>query len=395
MPRPNLASALAILLCAVASPAAAQVHPESSLPIARDCGARLDGAGKAIEHPADEPLSEARRRALSAGIFGALRDPTGARSWPGPQIAAAPACPIARFDAGELTWTISAGAGDAPPRWVRANGQEDVFFLAPGPSPTGAAGQAYYLVGTDGDLRLILKVYDGPPDTRTIADDLAQAITGRAVPIGAYDAEGQAVTLFLPTASGHTAEVFEPEALRGWRSATIFGTDGRFFTRDEADAILFSGSGLACAPAYGPFVRDRLMVLDARDGALDLACRLSTEESWITVFASRSPDPSRDRAVFAAGLRDAESEGVSRRLRDPPVGRDRTIQAGRRWVDRDGAGQGLWYLRRGEYIIELRATFALDDAQAVLDVLAQISASLADPKDSRATRVSVRTPAAR
>lgn len=376
------------LALAFGMPAAAlQVRPETDLPIARDCGATFGGDARPIAYDADEVLPEARRSGLSAGVYLALRDATGARTWPEPQIEAAPPCPIARFDADGQTWTISAGSGAAPARWIRANGREDYFFLARGPSPDEAADwagdrsagfvakqtPAYYLAAVGMGLRFVFRIYDGPPDNRRLADDLAEIIPGRSAPLAVYDPGGEAVTVLRPTASGRTAELFQPGLVHGLRTATLYGADGRFFASDAGEAVVMRGSNLPCAPSYGVFTRDRLFVLDAREESLDLACRLAAGDSWITVFSTRVPDPKADRQIILERMTEAQSSGVARRLKAPRTGPRQALQAGGLWVDREGAGQAIWFMRRGEYLIELRATFALDLQQSVLDVLGPIS----------------------
>src|SRR5207247_2348383 len=72
------------------------------------CAPALSGDGAPISYPS--PLGDSERDALTASIYGALRDPKGKGTWPEPQIAAAQLCEIASFAADGATWTLSGGS---------------------------------------------------------------------------------------------------------------------------------------------------------------------------------------------------------------------------------------------------------------------------------------------
>ena len=130
------------------------------------------------------------------------------------------------------------------------------------------------------------------------------------------------------------------------------------------------GSGLLCAARYGSLVRERLTVLDARDDSLDLACRLEGADSWVSVFSTRHPDRTGDKAWFAASLKDAKKGGgVAGRLEGDRTAEIRDLHAGEAWRDKAGKSQGLWFVRRGDFLIEVRATFEPEAAAEVFDAL--------------------------
>lgn len=344
------------------------------------CTDPLPGPGVPVSVP--DVLPEDERQALSAAVYLALSDDSGRTDWPWPEIEAAPPCPISTFQVDGVTWTVSGGDGAAPRRWARATGVEEYYFLAQGPSLSesaawlktrrqGTAGgrSATFLVGTDGLMQYVVKIYDGAPDPRRLAADLADAISGRVSPVAAFDPTGNAVTVGRKTDSGLTAELFRPALVAPKRPATLLGPDGRFFT-PLPGGVRLRGSDVICADAYGPFVRGRTTVLSPEDETLDLGCSLYSEESWISVFTTRLADDSGDKAMFRTTIRATQADtGVKRRPVESRPTRGGLMRAGAIWVDRDDMGQGQWFIRRGEYVVEVRATFRLNETDAVYGVL--------------------------
>jgi hypothetical protein len=343
------------------------------------CDAPLGAPGTGIVLPA--VLGEGDRLGLSAGVYLALRDRSGAGAWPDPQVDGARPCPLGSFEADEAVWTISGGAGDTPPRFVTAPDHEEYYFLAAGPNlaaarawatgsraePTG--DRAYYLAAASGAARYVLRIYDGAPSSRQLSDDIVAAMSGRLPFIAAFDPEGDTVTVLAETESGRPGQVFEPARIHSGRTATLLGADGRFFEAVEPGAVAMRGSGLLCAARYGSLVRERLTVLDARDDSLDLACRLEGADSWVSVFSTRHPDPKGDKAWFKASLKDAKKDGVAGRVAGDRTGEIRDLRAGEAWRDKAGKSQGLWFIRRGDFLIEVRATFEPEATGEVFDAL--------------------------
>lgn len=349
-------------------------------PAAAACNTALPGPGTAVALP--DKLPEADRLSLSAGVYLALRDRQGAGAWPDPQVDGAAPCPLDSFEADDVVWTISGGVGEAPPRFITAPDREEYYFLAAGPPlgeaqhwtdagppPGSAPAQAYYLTAAAGAARYVLRIYDGAPSARQMADDIAALTAGRRDFIAAFDPEGDTVTVFPPTESGRSAQVFEPARIHSGRTATLLGADGRFFEPLDNDVVAMRGSGLLCAERYGTLVRDRLTVLDARDDSLDLACRLEGGDSWVSVFSTRHPNRRDDKAWFAASLKDAKKEGVAGRLDGDRTAEIRDLHAGEAWRDKAGKSQGLWFVRRGDYLIEVRASFEPEATGEVFDAL--------------------------
>ena len=329
-----------------------------------------------------EPLVESDRQALSAAVFLALSDDGGRADWPWRDIEAAPPCPVSSFEVGGVRWDVTGGEGSAPLRWARAPGVEVFYFLAQGPSlkeardwaatrRNGAATgrSATYLVGTDGSMQYVLRMYDGAPDARRLADDLTAAISDRLSPIAAFDPTGNAVTVALEAEGGLTGELFRPALIGPGRHASLLGPDGHFFV-PIANGVRLRGSDLVCGDGYGPFWRTRLSVLAPNDQTLDLGCSLHSEESWISIFSTRRPDASGDKAMFQEQIRSTQADtGTKRRPVTSRGGRNDTLRASSVWIDKDDIGQGLWFIRWGEFIVEVRATFRLEETDAVYDVL--------------------------
>lgn len=346
------------------------------------CGAKLEGAGTPLEFAS--PLPEDDRIGLLASVHLALNDSTGRGAWPISEIDIAPPCEIASFPVGDDTWVISAGEGYAPPRWARAKGRDETYYLTTGPSvadarawsttpgapATGLARPLYYLVGAADGLHFVFKVYRGAPGGKQLADDLVEAITEKTAPVAVYDSRGNAASLFLLTRSRRTSWIYQSERLTGDRSAVLYGPDGVFFFPAPGEATILRGSDLQCDARYGKFELFRLGLLNPDDRELDLACFYYHGDNNLSIFSSRLPDASDDRRVFASLIKSTQDEdGVSARLPGFETGAREILQAGRAWVDKSGMGQGIWLMRRGEYVYEIRITFEVSATKAALDAV--------------------------
>jgi hypothetical protein len=130
------------------------------------------------------------------------------------------------------------------------------------------------------------------------------------------------------------------------------------------------GSALVCPARLGRLARTRMLVVNGADQRLDLGCGYNSPDSWITLFVTRVPDPLGP--AFAQRIGEARDDGVVRTLSSEDQGMGR----GEVWQDRKGLGQGLWMGRRGPYLIEARATFALEDQAAIERAVATVARQL-------------------
>ena len=364
-----------VLAMLIASDGPSQAQP-SRQPA---CGARLDGKGTTLTFAS--PLPEEDRIGLMASIHLALNDRSGRGTWPTSEIDIALPCQIANFPVGEDTWEISAGEGFAPPRWARAKGHDETYFLAPGPSLAEARAWAadpnatvanlppsiYYLAATTDNMLFVFKAYQGSPDGKRLADDIFDVIAGKTPPIAAYDPKGTASSLFLLTQSRRTSHVYRPDRLTGDLSAKLYGPDGYFFSPMPGEAVLLRGSDLTCDDRHGEFTLTSLSVIRPEDQGLDLSCHYEGGESFITIFSSHLPDVRDDRRIFDRAIKNIQDDGgVAMKLQSFNTGTKQILQAGKSWVDKSGAGQGLWIMRRGEYVYEIRATFTETESKATL-----------------------------
>jgi hypothetical protein len=394
-----LAAALTLMFAIPSSAEAESGRMFQALP-ARACGTPLAETGKAI--PLKEPLSEVQRNGLMAGLFLTLHDPTG-QGWSEADIKAASACPMARFAADDVIWTIQSGAGNAPVRLITSSGREEAYFLVRGPALADAAAwsttrrgvpgastpPAYYLLADAGNsVYSLIQIYDGPPPMTLVADDIAAISEPGRLAIATYGESGSAVTLLRRVAQGSQAELFRPADL-GETGATIYLPDGRFVSQSGGDFV-FRGSGFACRPAYGKFERTTLLILNTSDETLELGCGLETEESWTMVYATRMP-AARDKAYMAERIKsEEEAVGVARKYGNLPTGRGSPLQGGRVWVDSNGAVQMIVFIRRGEYLFEIRQTATPADADSggdtVVELMNQIAAAPSDEPNADAWR---------
>jgi hypothetical protein len=333
--------------------------------------ATADG-GTSITIPAT--LDEATRLGLSAMSYLAVADPAGGDAWPGAEITAAPACPVATFKGEDKTWTLSTGVAPTPMLWAKAPGSDDTFYVAEAPAlvdaqawakartplPPHTAPRVRLLVVEADGIHVVFQVYEGAPGTRRVSDDIVAVQTGKLKPLAAVDPAGHAVTVFRETESGREAELFRPGLLDRDVTAQLYGPDGAFFHVAGAGVVAMRGSGVYCAPAYGGFSRSHITVLDSRADSLDLSCMFRMGDSWISVFATRQPDQAADRSEFPARIRAVEQEDKDLKvaLRAATVGQG--YAAGRVWERKAGPMEGIWFRRTGDFVIEIRATF--DDA---------------------------------
>ncbi len=392
-----------LVACAAATTATAQAQPERMFQLMPQagpaCAASLSETGKALVF--GETLDAAQREQLMGAIFLTLHSTEGNDQWPQKEVEAASACPIARFAADDLVWTISGGAAGLPLRWARAPGRDEVFFLVQGPAlaeagawnasgrrglPAASSKPGYYLVGRMIGVNFIAKLYDGPPSAQVLANDIAAVLELETPPLAVHDAVGDAITLFKPV-EGAQAEIFRPQdVLAEDGFAALYLPDDRFFTRNEDGAFVMSGSGFACAKAYGKFERELVGVFDPSPEKLELSCNLKTETGATTVFVMRQPDTSKDKANWAYSIKAYQDEtGVYRKLSDPPTGPRTTLQAGKTWISKDGLVVSVFILRRGEYVYQINQEHPAEEmeagGEAALAILDQIDLSDAKSAD--------------
>jgi hypothetical protein len=380
---------LAFLVTALLWPVAAQAADMFQTLPAQACGTPLAAGGAPIR--TTEPLDEPTRAGVLAGVFLSRHDPTGG-GWSEADLKSAQACPVARFASKERVWTIHSGAGTAPVRLILATGAPTSYALVRGPSlsdaaawhanraglPRASASPAYYLFALSDEIDVVAQIYDGPPAMERLAGDIVRfEDSDEMTPLAGYSEAGGAVSLFRRAAAGPQAEIFRPADLNGERAVTLYLPDGRLLTQADDGGFVFRGSGFTCAPEYGAFTRTSVSVLNGRDEALDLACHLASDTGGLTVFVTRAPDASGDKRYWNDQIAQAEKDlGVGRKLPLPPMGPNRAVQAGRNWVDKDGMVQLLLFLRRGEYLYEVRQSHPPADVDAASQALAALGKDL-------------------
>lgn len=372
-------SAVVLLTAACPEPAAAAA--------AEPCAPPPLAAAPVIE--LTDKLSEDDRLAISSAIHLTVGAAAAERrAAPSP-----PACQVANFEAEGVQWRLDARAKPAVDYHVTSSERTDSYVVIPGVDLEDARGWAasrapvprltkppiYYLIAKaheEGDL-FFLRMYRAAPGSKQIADDIVAALDGRLAPFAAYNPEGQAATVLLPTTSGVQAQIFDVEALGGPSSAYIYGPDGTFFQAFVGGSVKLRGSEEACPAAVGRFELSVMSVLQPRDVGLDLGCRYDFDDSRISMFVSHLPDKRSDGARFARATLDMQEEsGVKRSAPGFRPVRGGVIRSGKAWIDREGVGQGLWFMRRGEYVIEIRVTFETTLADDVFDFVATVAEGL-------------------
>lgn len=318
------------------------------------------------------PLDEPTRLGLSFGVAIGLDDsenPEGV--WPRDAIKAAPACPIRTFDAAGQRFALSGGLGRVPPRFAVSDAGETLALTILPSIPEAFALQQG---GTSGTTRIdhpitalvllrptrtfVLKLYDGQPTDDALVEDM-KAAAGRTLPaLANFHSTSRAVSLNLPTASGHDA--FFLRSPSPANVAVITAPDGEIFRRGDNGAVTMAASGFVCPAAQDGFSRDDMLVIDTTGGGADLACRFFGDGAWFSTFVTRFADGRSERDQFNNYL--AQSRKAA-----PPVGdiaTDKLPRGGLRavWRDAKGQRQEMWLLRLGQWYIQFRIT--ADPAQA-------------------------------
>ncbi|MGH6963947.1 MAG: hypothetical protein ACREE0_05655 [Phenylobacterium sp.] len=343
------------------------------------CAAPLSGTGKILAVP--RVLTEVERIALSNAIYRALRGPTDKRDWPEALIDAAPACVRGAFPAGGDTYVFSGGAAPLPPRWAKSPTNEMLFFLAEGNTDASGLEDAgalsrrpYFLVAVGDRERIVLYVYDGPPDERKVQADIAASLLDGFTPVAAYDPDGDAVTLFKSSDAGLSAQLFGP-APTPERAATIYGPDGRYFVPDDAVGTRMRGSGMPCPDDLSGIEQTRMTIMSGADPTLDLACHYESDDVIITLFATKTSRNSLGN-WFRESLRDARKDvaGVHTTPNLVPAGGPGQFEFGQSWLGQKEQLGGLWMGRRNGYVIEVRADWTVDSYRSARDAIKALQA---------------------
>lgn len=302
----------------------------------------------------------------------ALSDSTGAADWPNREIVSAPTCQVDGFDGDKSHFTIYAGSGRSPLRWAMSPADQTLVFLAVGPglpeaydwyaaSPRGGSMKVvhptFYLVLVRERLRYVLRAYDGAPPAELLKADIQRAFRGELPLLAAYDPDGEAVTVMLPTQSNLHALLFADLPHRG-KAATLRGPDGVFFA-PTAGGVKLRGSGFVCPQKLAAFELRDMEVVASNDRDLDLMCRLFGRDGWISIFVTRYDAAPSTASVYQDYLSAMLKSAPPKRDEPEIVALDGPTKPpfGASWFDSKGQGQGMWLSRHGRYYIQVRSTF--------------------------------------
>jgi hypothetical protein len=342
---------------------------------AKDCAAELGGTGQKVE--VLEPLSEAERVALSTLVYETLRAlPKGHR--PESLIDDAPPCPLGSFKAGDMTLTLFGGAAPFPLRWAGYPGKTAMFYLVAGPPGGelrrwGVKTAPYLLVAAYDRTRMVVSVFDDAPSDATLKDAIADSMRDpEFTPLAEFDGEGDAVTLFRETRSGIGAQLFGP-APSGERTATIGLPDGRYFAPGPSGQAVMREADLPCPFELGKLTTRQLVVVDGSTKGLDLACQYRDDDVVVSIFVERLPDAALERAFKA---RKAGMMNDYKNPKDTPqlvgVNGPTRFAHGASWLGDDEQAGGIWMARKGEFVIEVDATWKLDAYRDARDAIQRI-----------------------
>jgi hypothetical protein len=118
-----------------------------------------------------------------------------------------------------------------------------------------------------------------------------------------------------------------------------------------------------------------MVVVDGADATLDLACRYESDDTVITLFATKDPGGSL-RHRFKVSAKDARKDipGVRTTPDLVAAGGEHQFEFGESWLgDKEQLG-GLWMGRRNGHIIELRADWSVDGYRSARDAIKALQA---------------------
>jgi hypothetical protein len=347
------------------------------------------------------PKDETVMRGLSAGLQLALEP----ASFPAEDIAKAhDACRRGEFTVGRDHWEIFGDDKDTPPRWAVGPDRKRIVYLAAMPDPLEAAAWAkkyeadpkteakfsgflYAVVVSDGDGRLVYHVSRVVPDDYHLALLMKAALSGEAAPMAVLNAKTHQVDL-----SGIEKAASAGSGPAGAAKPSRFKTaDGTYFVGLADGSVRHVPSSLVCPAKIDSYARLDMSVMNPADGGRDVFCRFFAEKSWFSVFATRF-DGSTLQDVFNGYLKDAQANTPQARILAPPgrVSTDLPMQSAF-WLGTEGASQGLWVARKGDWYFEIRATYTPGEeakaaafAQKMLDLLARRQARAAPDRSANA-----------
>jgi len=339
---------------------------------AGDCSAQGSATASALRVAASPDARESFGDSLEL----ALADPASPAQTIG-QVAAA--CRRGTFKAGADTYTLFGDDGSALPRWARGPDPARIAYLVRIPDPMQALAwrrgrharnetpsfdkYLYALVVTDAGRRLVYEFRRETPDDYRLALAMRAALEGRWTPVAVVDTRNAHVDVTHLDLAGtlDAAAIFS--AAPGPRPFPA--PDGQIFRPQSDGGALHAASGLVCPARVGPYARTDFAVFDATEGGRDVMCRFFTDKSWLSVFETKFPGRSFEE-VFAGYLRDAHNGSPAAGPLAPPGDVRSTLPLKAEfWRGQEGALQALWLVKKGDWFLEVRATYQPGQEAAV------------------------------
>lgn len=357
-----------IAIAALTIAAAADLRGAAAAP--PSCATPIDGAGVAASLP--RIFSEAQRVAVSTVIYQAMRTPAGAgRAETGLDSRAA--CPITTIPAPAGDYTLHGSAEPGLRRWAISDKSAFTFYLVAGEKSPEAAilgfrQRPYALaafVAQNGErMRHVLRLFDGAPSDQMLAELIGESLTSSDfTPLADYDTEGDAVTLFRGTLDGIGAQLFGPPP-GGGRTAAILFPDGRYFLGLKDGAVSMRDVGVTCPKELVALTERQLIVVESDPAKQDLACQYGSDTVRISIFVEREPGADLKRWFEE---QQADMKKDYGKIEDTPqlvgVNGPTRFEYGASWLGAGDKAGGIWIGRKGDYVIELDASWTIDSYQ--------------------------------
>jgi hypothetical protein len=117
----------------------------------------------------------------------------------------------------------------------------------------------------------------------------------------------------------------------------------------------------------------QLIVVDGSAKGLDLACQYRDDDVFVSIFVERLPDAALEREF------EARKAGMMEDYKNPKdtpqlvgVNGPTRFAHGASWLGDDEQAGGIWMARKGEFVVEVDATWKLDAYRDARDAIQRI-----------------------
>jgi hypothetical protein len=221
----------------------------------------------------------------------------------------------------------------------------------------------FALVETDGDKRSIFGFYDALPDDARLTQAMQFVIEGRTPPILGFD---------VKTGETDEGRMIEPLTLE------VVASKGAMVSVDkvEADGVAFDGaaagaaearlSDLICPVTVDVLRRSAFFTSGEVDGSQESGCRYVGERARVAIVATRSAPGASLKDAMTQMIASPMAYSKGQPASTPALSGDLPVGTMSAFFDMpDGAHEGVWAFKRGDWFVEIYALCGAGDEAAV------------------------------